>query len=138
MCWLPSAIMQTTGALIGIYAVIYVLGAQFLAKEEEIRILNGTIKKPITPLKTIILFDFVFYAIVVLGIVTIFFNYLWLADLTVGVAEPRVPIDIIARRLFKAFLFGIGAYTAVLITFYRIPVSKWRRKKDSKQESRRI
>jgi len=100
--------------------------------------LNGTIKKPITPLKTIILFDFVFYAIVVLGIVTIFFNYLWLADLTVGVAEPRVPIDIIARRLFKAFLFGIGAYTAVLITFYRIPVSKWRRKKDSKQESRRI
>ena len=27
-CWVPSAIMQTMGALIGIYTVIYVLVAQ--------------------------------------------------------------------------------------------------------------
>jgi hypothetical protein len=134
VCWLPSAIMQTTGALLGIYAVIYVLGAQFLAKEKEFYMpfSKGPIKEPVTPLRTIILFDSVFYVVVVISLLTIYFNYLWLADLTVGVAEPKVPIDIVARGLFKAFLFGIGAYTVILITFYRIPLKKWRGKKVSK------
>ena len=124
-CWLPSAIMQTTGALLGIYAVIYALGTQFLAKETEFRIQGRSINTPIAPLIAIILYNFVFYVVVLVGLLTIYFNYLWLDGLIVGL---EVPINIWARKLFIGFLYLIGFYTIVLITFYRMPVEKWRGK----------
>lgn len=125
--WLPSAIMQTTGALLGIYAVIYALGTQFLAKEKEIQIPHiVTIKTSIAPLLAIISYDFVFYVVILIGLLTIYFNYLWLANLTAGLTA--LSLENAARKLFHAFLFGIGFYTIVLITFYRIPAEKWRGK----------
>ena len=80
--WLPSAIMQTSGALIGIYVVIYVFVAGVLRDR------GGTTyliyKKNGLKIKLIPVLNGFLIILVLAGILTILFNVLWLDYLTVG------------------------------------------------------
>ena len=66
-CWLPSAIMQTTAALLGIYAVVYVFLSQLVYKLRENRdIPDDDLSSAIRVL------DRTFVVVIILGILTIF------------------------------------------------------------------
>ena len=117
-CWLPSAIMQTTGALLGIYAVIYVLVVQALKKDipvfesKRFDFINfGVI-------------DLLFFFVAILGLITIYANALRLVSLTTGLTEPTnwlvTCLAANAWELFEGTLFFIGFYTLFLIWILRL------------------
>ena len=45
-CWLPSAIMQTTGAIIGIYAVVYIYASQRIKHPIDLTKINFPLQLP--------------------------------------------------------------------------------------------
>ena len=111
-CWLPSAIMQTMGALLGIYAVVYVLIAERL----------GEAALPLFMSKHLKLIDAMFFLIFSLGIATIFTNLLWLDSLSTQIVfkgTSVVEIGALALVLFIGTLGIILLYTLVIIYRFR-------------------
>lgn len=106
-CWLPSAIMQTTAALIGIFAVVYVLCVQGLARDAS-RYPHSKHYRRI---------DGLFLLLLSLGLLTIYSNYIWLRHLTDGVATASDERG--ATFMFLFVLLLIGLYTFAMIKEYR-------------------
>jgi hypothetical protein len=112
-CWLPSAIMQTTAALVGFYAVVYVFMSQFVHKLKENRDIpdNGLYS-------AMRLLDRTFVAVTILGILTIFLNYLWLDSLSTQIffVEASRLLKASAASFFIGMLFTIGLYSYFMVT----------------------
>ena len=87
LCWLPSTIMQTTGALLGIYAVVYVLTLDKLIK------------------KTIII-NIAFLIVVISSLITIFINLLWLEFLLtnecISIYNPQMR-DFLSKMFYSEY-----------------------------------
>jgi len=106
-CWLPSAIMQTTAALIGIFAVIYVLSVERLGDAGRYwTILKIRIR--IIDLSFLVLFGF--------GIFSIYLNYMWLEEI---ISSNSQILDSAAALSFKVTLSVLVLYTLVLIWEFR-------------------
>jgi hypothetical protein len=127
--WLPSAIMQTTGALMGIYVVVYI----FAFSNPTQRNLYYTKKRE----KQLVWINWPFYAIFFLGTLTILSNYLWLASITEVPVFKKTPYNIFlinnASNFFVLTLTYILAFTIMIIHFINKlrKVSASRRKKRS-------
>ena len=112
-CWLPSAIMQTTGALLGIYAVIYVFVMQrYWDRSGARRIAKTHIRE----------LSYLFYAFIFFGSATIILNTCWLDYITR--AEPIGLTNIlfkvswmqdVAIALFISTVILICAYSITMI-----------------------
>ena len=81
--WLPSATMQTMGAIIGIYVVIYVFVVQALIRKGGTTYLRYNKEKK-SGIELIPVLNAFFIILLFMGILTIVFNVLWLDYLTVG------------------------------------------------------
>lgn len=110
-CWLPSAIMQTTAALVGIYAVVYVLTAQS----------SGSTAPTFIKFKKSFVINVAFLTIVIFGILTVYLNSLWLDSLSTHIVYQSTPewLNNYAWSFFKITLFLITIYTIQMILFYR-------------------
>jgi hypothetical protein len=106
--WLPSAIMQTTAALIGIFAVVYVLCVQGLAEKAS---------KFCHIFRHYRYIDVFFFILLFLGILTIYSNYLWLSHLVVGI--ERASDELVAIIPFHFVLIFIVLYSLIMIEEYR-------------------
>jgi hypothetical protein len=116
--WLPSAIMQTTAALVGIFAVVYVLAVQEI---------DRLISRDAIPKYFPIIVDIMFSFMLVVSILTIFANYILLSETTIGIKESsniRIWLKIRANNLFEGTLFLIFWYTISLIIAFRNPFGK--------------
>ena len=103
-CWVPSAIMQTMGALIGIYLVIVVLAAQGVSKKN---LFNVTLS---------------LYIVLPIGMATIVLNFFWLLSLT-GMGLPflnsyQPPSSLLERASIMFFLFSLGVIFTDTILLY--------------------
>jgi len=116
--WLPSAMMQTSGALIGIYVVIYVFVAQALIGRA------GTIyliyKEDGLKIKLIPVLNVFLIILILSGILTILFNVLWLDYQTVGAYFAYSDsvgklLQWLSTRLFLITLLLIFIYSCLLI-----------------------
>jgi hypothetical protein len=98
-CWLPSAIMQTTAALVGIFAVVYVLA------RDRIGVYG----------------DRLFLAVLGVGLTTIFLNTLWLDSLSAHVfyQKPAYLLGEVAIALFFVLLFVIFLYSYGIVRMLR-------------------
>ncbi|MCK4734634.1 MAG: hypothetical protein KAT65_19420 [Methanophagales archaeon] len=118
--WLPSAIMQTMGALIGIYAVVYVLVAERLGKAALPFQLFSRPKYLLhIHLKAI---DVLFFLVFSMGIATIITNSLWLDSLSTQIvleAASAVEVGELALKLFITTLGVILFYTLYMILCFR-------------------
>ena len=117
-CWLPSAIMQTMGAMLGIYVGIYVLAVQRFLKslerrheklheadgmpqilEEGGRLMN--IAKEVGGAVG------GFYALIIACSFTIIANALWLDSIATNIIIPR-ELSVLGVIGLSSFLFSVG------------------------------
>ncbi|MEA2075552.1 MAG: hypothetical protein U9O85_07450 [Euryarchaeota archaeon] len=116
--WLPSAIMQTSAALIGICVVVYVFVVQALIGRGGTTHLiykKEGLKIELTP----VLNGFLII-LVLAGILTILFNVLWLDYLTVGAYcaysdSMGKLLQWLSTRFFLISLLLIFIYSCLLI-----------------------
>lgn len=116
--WLPSAIMQTMGAIIGIYVVIYVFVIQLLRERHGTTYLiyNEKLKIKLMPV--------LHGALIILlssCLLTIVFNFLWLDYLTVGAYGAYYTnctgqlLQWLSTHLFLISIFLIFIFSCLLI-----------------------
>ena len=119
-CWMPSAIMQTTGALLGIYAVVYVLVAQGLGKAAlTFPPLFSSKHLSHIHLKKI---DVLFFAIVSVGIATIITNLFWLDSLSTQIVLEAASAGEVGEHALALFITTLGVillYTLDMIHCFR-------------------
>lgn len=106
LCWLPSAIMQTTGAIIGIYLFVYfyALGMirDTLEKIEE----KGKSEASVNPSYKI------FFVTLLIGFITIGLNTIWLYKLihNQDMIFPRMEFASITLFLLTLILVLVLSY----------------------------
>ena len=116
--WLPSAIMQTMGAIIGIYVVIYVFVIQLLRERlgTTYLIYNKKLKIELMPVLHCALIILLFSCLL-----TIAFSFLWLDYLTVGAYGAYYTnctgqqLQWLSTHLFLISLFLIFIFSCLLI-----------------------
>jgi hypothetical protein len=103
-CWLPSAIMQTTGAIIGIYMIVYVYAVTKMDRLEERFEGTDTILRKISlSRRSLWLIQIL---LINIGIITIALNALWLDSLTANVLQyPHKPFSWIPGFGFWSLMF---------------------------------
>jgi len=95
-CWLPSAIMQTTGALLGLYLIVYVYASQKLGS-------------PIKAMQWSLLFS------LFLGFSTIFVNTIWLRWIIKYPHKVFPNTELLSLGLFFLMLICLVIFTIVTI-----------------------
>jgi len=116
--WLPSAIMQTSAALIGICVVVYVFVVQALIGRDGTTHL--IYKKEGLKIELIPVLNGFLIILVLAGILTILFNALWLDYLTVGAYFAYSDsigklLQWLSTRFFLISLLLIFIYSCLLI-----------------------
>lgn len=117
-CWMPSAIMQTMGALIGIYAVVYVLVAERLGSAASPPFRSKHLSH--IRLKSI---DVLFLIPFSLGIATIITNLLWLDSLSTQIVLDAASAVKVGERALSLFILALVTflfYTLCLIYIFRL------------------
>ena len=103
--YLPSAIMQTTGALLGIYAVVYVLTVQTKIKK------GSDLKYSLTGMHV------TFMIVTVFALITIFLNFLWLHHLILGTVSEWHRNVATGSFLGTLMLFGFLTFEMLFYHF---------------------
>lgn len=132
-CWLPSAIMQTTGAILGIFVAIYVLAlprllelTKALEPNELINKLGDKegkehIHRGFDALKGLKIFNVCFILLIIFCCLTIIFSTLWLDSLTTNVLITNSiflgPLGSLATCLFLFSVIFICVYSILIIYF---------------------
>jgi hypothetical protein len=129
-CWLPSAIMQTTGALIGFYLIIYIYGspriehhidlAKSLIRSNKLERVIALLEDPKEAIKVLekyeskrrILHDSALYVLLSSGTVTILVNTVWLKLI---IDKPNTDFPVL-----EIFSIGIFSWTLLTILYYSI------------------
>jgi hypothetical protein len=129
-CWLPSAIMQTTGALIGFYLIIYIYGSQRIEYHIDLAktlIRSNKFERVITRLeapkeaikvleeyesKRRILHDSALYVLLSSGTVTILVNTVWLKFI---IDKPNTDFPVL--EILSLVFFS---WTLITILYYSI------------------
>lgn len=138
-CWLPSAIMQTTGAILGIFVAIYVLAlprllelTKALEPNELINKLGDKegkehIDRSFDALKGLKIFNMIFILLIIFCCLTIIFSTLWLDSLTTNVLITNsiflgLTLGFLATCLFLFSVILICVYSILIIYFvlYRL------------------
>lgn len=127
LCWLPSAIMQTTGALIGIYLLVYFYGAKEMDKiltslqkiirnvspeEAPIKVLRK-IEKFIDERLLLVIFNRLYILLIISilsGILTIIFSTFWLRSL----------VNNLGYGCLEALSITLFIITLILILFFSV------------------
>lgn len=118
-CWLPSAIMQTTAALLGIYAVIYVLAVERIpygrVVDKKFRLADSN--QYGTTYGELLYLSFLF--LIAMCSLTILFNSLWLDSLSTNIIiKQNLPyIGVIAYILFVLTVSYIATYSMAITTW---------------------
>ena len=133
-CWLPSAIMQTTGAILGIFVAIYVLAlprllelTKALEPNELINKLGDKegkehIDRGFDALKGLKIFNVCFILLIIFCCLTIIFSTLWLDSLTTNVLITNsiflgLTLGFLATCLFLFSVIFICVYSILIIYF---------------------
>jgi hypothetical protein len=115
-CWLPSAIMQTTGAIIGIFSVIFIFS--FPRFEDMLKVFiqdKRNMSISITLRSTVYLLVLL---VMLFGCFTIYSSMLWLKGLTTSssiITSFGQPIDLMTEMLFTALLVILVGFSFLLI-----------------------
>jgi len=114
-CWLPSAIMQTTAALLGLYVVVYVLTIE--------RFLQPINKDDSLYHVTILGLNFI--GILAMSISTIILNTLWLDSISTKISYFDFSgIGTWAISFFFTTILFIFGYTLTMVLIIRKNVGK--------------
>jgi len=108
-CWLPSAIMQTTGALLGLYLIVHVYASQRIkdaVAQQESESLSRNVR---TMLSHII------YILVPVGMITVIVNTLWLDRLIKNSNMIFPKLNYFSIFLFFLTISCILVYSLVLV-----------------------
>ncbi|MBN1762261.1 MAG: hypothetical protein JW878_04180 [Methanomicrobia archaeon] len=126
-CWLPSAIMQTTGAMVGIYLAIYILALPKLIelaplfklrafitpnRERKKQATRGYIAKLLLTCVSM-----VFSVIIVTSCCIIYFSMLWLESLKTNtpiITYFGIPVDNAVKTLFVISLIAIVIWSILI------------------------
>ncbi len=126
-CWLPSAIMQTTGAILGIYVGLYILAIgrfmESLEKLHEASTIPEVMKAGEKLDKSAEVAGSargVFYGLIIASGLTIIANALWLDGLSANIFIPEHwPLNVLGFLGLMLFLV-----TVVYVCIFSIIVSK--------------
>lgn len=123
-CWLPSAIMQTTGAMLGIYIGIYVLAIQrYLKSLEKLRgstSMTKVLKAGREGHDTAKVGGFAvgsFYLLIFACGFTIIANAFWLDSLATNIVIPK-EVSVLGVIGLSSFLISVGyiCYFSISLT----------------------
>ena len=119
-CWLPSAIMQTLGAMLGIFIGIYVLAVQNFLNELTFGVEQA--KQKSEKYKAHLgIANKAFFIIIFLCTTTIILNALWLDSLSTNLLVMRsIPLlGYIAFYLFCVSVSAICLYSIMMTLLFK-------------------
>lgn len=136
-CWLPSAILQTMGAMLGIYVVIYILALPMLLDEREKLTLPRLIEsgaedatESFKAIHALQLANIAFFILIVSSSSTIISGVLWLDSLSAKliITSPMPYLGYATLYLFLISVSCICIYSILIIHFlvYQMnPFKNW-------------
>ncbi len=136
-CWLPSAILQTMGAMLGIYVVIYILALPMLLdKREKLtlpRLIEGEtedVTESFKAIQALWLANIAFLILIITSSLTIILGVLWLDSLSAKliITGPMPYLGYATLYLFLISVTCICIYSILIILFlvYQMnPIKNW-------------